>query len=129
MKVALALVLVLCFATAGTLACSAMSCSSMQSLVKSYFPSNYRNDMLCIAYYESSYCPSAENPSGASGLWQIMPNVWLGQPGCPAKGDQQALFNADDNAKCANTVLSQQGLTAWTTWNNGDCRGWDKCTV
>eukprot|EP00276_Gloeochaete_wittrockiana_P003544 CAMPEP_0184657134 /NCGR_PEP_ID=MMETSP0308-20130426/17006_1 /TAXON_ID=38269 /ORGANISM="Gloeochaete witrockiana, Strain SAG 46.84" /LENGTH=128 /DNA_ID=CAMNT_0027094563 /DNA_START=41 /DNA_END=427 /DNA_ORIENTATION=- len=120
---------VLCLATSGAFACSALSCSDLKNLANTYFASNYRNDMICIAYYESSWCPSAENPSGASGLWQIMPNIWLGQSGCPAKGDQNALFNADDNAKCANTVLKQQGLSAWTTWNNGDCKGWNKCTV
>lgn len=43
-------------------ACSpVLSCSQMQAVVKANFPSQYQTDMLCIAYYESSYCPGVYN--------------------------------------------------------------------
>lgn len=43
-------------------ACSpVLSCSQMQALVKANFPSQYQTDMLCIAYYESSWCPGVYN--------------------------------------------------------------------
>lgn len=43
-------------------ACSpVLSCSTMQGLVKKYFPAQYQTDMLCISYYESSWCPGVYN--------------------------------------------------------------------
>eukprot|EP00695_Tsukubamonas_globosa_P001486 TRINITY_DN250_c0_g1_i1.p1 TRINITY_DN250_c0_g1~~TRINITY_DN250_c0_g1_i1.p1 ORF type:complete len:149 (+),score=69.67 TRINITY_DN250_c0_g1_i1:67-447(+) len=106
-----------------------LSCSDMQGLVENYIDQNDWNNMLCISYYESSYIPTAQNGSGASGLWQIMPNIWCGQPNCPSCDNTGAFFDADANANCAYTVLVQQGLSAWTTYNNGDCYGWSICTL
>jgi len=98
----------------------------MQALVAKYFPSSYRTDMICIAYYESSWCPAVYNGICCYGLWQINSNH-LGSKNCPSSvGD---LYNEDDNAKCAAEVLATQGLDAWTTWANGDCNGWNKCLV
>jgi len=122
-----ALLLVLLAAVACAYACSpVLSCSDMQGLVKKYFPASYQTDMLCIAYYESSWCPTVYNGVCCWGLWQINQNH-LGEPGCPS--NTQGLQNADENAACAAHVLSSQGLGAWTTWTNGDCRGWNKCTA
>lgn len=58
------------------------SCGDMKSLVTHYFPRGDANIMLCIAFYESSYRPTVRNPSGATGLFQIMPSH-CGEPGCP----------------------------------------------
>ena len=49
----------------------AESCGFMESLVESNFPSADTNIFLCIGFHESSYIPSARNPSGATGLFQV----------------------------------------------------------
>ena len=102
-----------------------LSCSQIQSLAQQYFPSQYVNDMICIAYYESSWCPSAYNGICCYGLWQINENH-LGEQGCPSTTEE--LLNPEVNAQCAAAVLSSQGLNAWQTWTEGKCNGWNKCT-
>jgi hypothetical protein len=102
------------------------SCSFMQSLVEGYFSSSYQNDMLCIAFYESSYCPGVYNGICCYGLFQINSNH-LGESGCPSS--VSALYNPDTNAACAAHILSTQGLNAWQTWSEGDCDSWSRCTV
>eukprot|EP01103_Thecamoeba_quadrilineata_P003475 TRINITY_DN13243_c0_g1_i1.p1 TRINITY_DN13243_c0_g1~~TRINITY_DN13243_c0_g1_i1.p1 ORF type:complete len:158 (-),score=3.53 TRINITY_DN13243_c0_g1_i1:175-648(-) len=97
-----------------------IDCSQMIGVAQNAFPSYLVNMMLCIAHYESSYCPTAYNYySGASGLWQIEPYYWTGVGACP--DNSYDFFNANDNAACANTVVEQQGLTAWSTYDYGDC--------
>ncbi|EGC34303.1 hypothetical protein DICPUDRAFT_153511 [Dictyostelium purpureum] len=103
---------------------SQYSCGQMQSLAKTYFGSA-ATTMICIAYYESSWIPTAENPSGASGLWQIMPEH-CGEI-CTMCKHPSDLFNPEINAQCAAAVLRAQGLNAWTTYSNGDCNGWRSC--
>jgi hypothetical protein len=101
-------------------------------------PSQYHNIMLCIAFYESSYEPTVRNPSGATGLFQIMPSH-CGEKGCPSGGGciavrslfdcavllslfegavcracdvanaLQELEKAGPNAQCAVHVLDTQG--------------------
>jgi len=64
--------------------------------------------MAAIAMAESSGDPGARNPSGASGLWQI-----LGQP---FPGD---VFDPLTNARMAVAKWQTQGLKAWQAYTNG----------
>jgi len=63
--------------------------------------------MAAIALAESTGSPTAHNPSGASGLWQIL--------GLPFPGD---VWDPLTNAKMAVSKLRSQGLGAWATYTN-----------
>jgi hypothetical protein len=67
--------------------------------------------MAAIALAESAGNSDARNPSGASGLWQIL--------GLPFPGDP---FNPQTNAKMAVSKYRSQGLTAWETYTTGAYR-------
>jgi phage-related protein len=69
------------------------------------------NLMAAIALAESGGDPRAHNPSGASGLWQIL--------GKPFPGDA---FDPATNARMAGAKLSSQGLGAWVAYTNGAYR-------
>lgn len=70
-------------------------------------------------------CPlgSEEGPASA-GLWQIFMPVWrdgliqLGAPADPC-GMLDWLIIPANNARAAALVLSNQGFTAWSTFNDG----------
>jgi len=64
--------------------------------------------MAAIAEAESGGCSAAFNPSGATGLWQILGNPFPGDAYDPAT-----------NAKMAVAKYQSQGLTAWETYTNG----------
>ena len=64
--------------------------------------------MAAIAMAESGGNSEARNPSGASGLWQILGNPFPGNP-----------FDAQVNAKMAVAKFHEQGLTAWVTYTSG----------
>jgi len=104
--------------------CTPLSCSEMQQLVNQYFPESIADDMICIAFYESSWCPAVYNNICCYGLWQINANH-LGTSGCP--NSVSDLYNPEANAQCALSVYNSQGLNAWTTWAEGDCNGWNQC--
>jgi len=65
--------------------------------------------MAAIALAESSGNSQAKNPSGASGLWQILGNPFPGDP-----------FDPQTNARMAVAKYREQGLGAWETYTNGD---------
>jgi Lysozyme like domain len=67
--------------------------------------------MAAIAMAESGGNSQAYNPSGASGLWQIL--------GAVNPADQGNLFNPQVNAKEAVLKYNAQGLDAWETYTNG----------
>ena len=67
--------------------------------------------MAAIAMAESGGRSDAYNPSGASGLWQIL--------GAVHAADQPQLFNPQVNASEALAKLQSQGLGAWETYTNG----------
>jgi hypothetical protein len=67
--------------------------------------------MAAIAMAESSGESTAHNPSGASGLWQIL--------GAVNPADQPHLFDPQVNAHEAVLKLQSQGLGAWETYTNG----------
>jgi len=64
--------------------------------------------MAAIAEAESGGNPRARNPSGASGLWQILGNPFPGDP-----------FNPETNARMAVAKWKSQGLGAWVTYTSG----------
>lgn len=61
---------------------------------------------------ESRCDPNAHNPSGASGLMQVMPS-WAAP--CGITRDQ--LYDPETNLRCAKTVFDAQGKSAWQAWN------------
>lgn len=65
--------------------------------------------MAAIALAESSGRSDARNPSGASGLWQILGDPFPGDP-----------FDPQTNARMAVAKYREQGLGAWETYTNGD---------
>lgn len=67
--------------------------------------------MAAIAEAESSGNPDAVNPSGATGLWQIL--------GAVNPADQPNLTDPVTNAKEAVLKYQSQGLDAWTTYASG----------
>lgn len=70
--------------------------------------------MAAIAEAESGGNPSAENPSGATGLWQIL--------GAVNRRDQGHLTSPSVNAREAVLKDKTQGLGAWTTYTSGAWR-------
>jgi cell wall-associated NlpC family hydrolase len=67
--------------------------------------------MAAIAEAESGGNPQAENPSGATGLWQIL--------GAVRSRDQSRLTNPNVNAREAVLKYQDQGLSAWETYTSG----------
>jgi hypothetical protein len=67
--------------------------------------------MAAIAEAESSGNPTAENPSGATGLWQIL--------GAVNPADQPNLTDPAVNAQEAVLKYQTQGLDAWVTYTSG----------
>lgn len=60
---------------------------------------------------ESNCDPGAYNPSGASGLLQIMP-MWADDCGTTREG----LFDPLTNLRCGLHIHAVQGKNAWQTW-------------
>lgn len=60
-----------------------------------------------ITWRESRWMPGVSNPSGASGLWEIMPATWAAQ-GCA--GDPS---DALANSACAWKLYQQEGARPW----------------
>ena len=63
---------------------------------------------IAVALAESGGRVTAHNPSGASGLWQLMPFNQHGNP-----------YNPQQNAKDAVKVFKGSGWGAWTTYTSG----------
>jgi hypothetical protein len=77
--------------------------------------------MAAIAEAESGGNPDARNPSGATGLWQILGAVY--------PRDAQALTDPQVNAHEAVAKYKTQGLGAWTTYTSGAYRKYLKGNV
>jgi hypothetical protein len=67
--------------------------------------------MAAIAMAESGGNSNAKNPSGATGLWQIL--------GAVNASDQSKLTNPQVNAHEAVLKYNSQGLKAWEAYTNG----------
>jgi lysozyme-like protein len=74
-------------------------------------PKAYAPIMAAIATAESGGCSTAYNPSGATGLWQIL--------GAVDPADQPRLTDPAVNAKEAVLKFRDQGLGAWVTYTSG----------
>lgn len=70
--------------------------------------------MAAIALAESGGNPDARNPSGATGLWQIL--------GAVNTSDQSRLTDPQINAHEALLKYNSQGLKAWATYTSGAYR-------
>lgn len=79
-----------------------------RGLVAAHFPADAVDTMLRIMACESRGDPGARNPSGATGLFQIMP-FWADHYGVSV----QALHDPDTNVRVAKGVWDQQGYAAW----------------
>lgn len=88
-----------------------------RGLVAAYFRAEDVDRALCLMNYESGGNPDAYNPSGASGLMQVMP-FWAASWGLPSS----ALFDPDTNLQLAAYIRDSQGWTAWSPYNRGLCR-------
>jgi Lysozyme like domain len=100
-----------------------MTFEELVSLWKEACPdlSDKAEEMACVALAESGGNPNAknnnENPfSEDRGLWQINSNAW------PQFNPPYDLFDARANAEAARVVLLQQGITAWSTYENGSAQ-------
>jgi hypothetical protein len=76
--------------------------------IKAGGPKSLAPTMAAIAEAESGGCSAAFNPSGASGLWQILGNPFPGNA-----------FDPGTNAKMAVAKYKSQGLGAWVTFTSG----------
>jgi transglycosylase-like protein with SLT domain len=76
-------------------------------------PAGVAHLMAAIAMAESGGNPNAYNPSGASGLWQILGLPFPGNP-----------FNPLTNARMAVSKYFSQGLGAWVTYTSGAYRAY-----
>lgn len=77
-------------------------------------PPSLAATMAAIAEAESGGRSNAYNPSGASGLWQIL--------GAVHPADQAHLFDPYVNAREAVAKYRTQGLSAWVTYTSGAYR-------
>jgi hypothetical protein len=76
-----------------------------------YATNTWAQLMAAIAMAESGGNSDAYNPSGATGLWQIL--------GAVNASDQGSLTDPTTNAHEALLKLQSQGLGAWTTYTSG----------
>ena len=97
-------------------------CQVYNYLRASSFPSSEWARFTCIALYESSYNTEAVNTQTWDyGLLQISSIYWCNDGvhqnianGCNTQCS--ALFDVNANIRCAYTVYSIQGATAWTAY-------------
>ncbi|MGH7911601.1 MAG: transglycosylase SLT domain-containing protein [Candidatus Dormibacteraceae bacterium] len=92
---------------------------SIQAIIVAAFQSQGSGAVnwgLCIAEHESGDDPNAQNPSGASGLFQFMPSTFAATPQGQAG---ESIWDPTANAEAAAWKYSQGGQSAWST--NGMC--------
>jgi len=82
---------------------------SIPAMIDSIFGAN-GPAAINVARCESGLNPSAFNPSGASGLFQIMPGTFAG-----TSEAGQSIFNAQANALAAHEIFVRDGYS-WREW-------------
>ncbi len=88
-----------------------------RALVSVYFPADQVDRALCIMGFESGGNPDSYNPSGASGLMQVLAG-WANDYGVtPAD-----LFIPEVNLSIAADLYRTGGWGHWSPWNRGQCR-------
>lgn len=70
----------------------------------------YGQAAITVATCESGLNPNAYNPSGATGLFQIMPGTWAG-----TSEAGQSPYNAAANATAAHEIFVRDGYS-WREW-------------
>lgn len=78
-----------------------------EAMAAGFTPRQWPN-VAYIMYRESRCLPYVQNPSGATGLMQIMP-MWADDCG----GTRSMLFQGWFNLQCAVHILHTQGWSAW----------------
>lgn len=72
-----------------------------------------------LAKLESNLKPTAKNSrSSASGVFQFVSGTWNGL--C-----EGSVWNAEDNVSCALRIISEGGLSHWTSDSNIRLKLWD----
>ena len=72
-----------------------------------------------LAKFESNLSPTAKNPnSSARGVYQFLTGTWKGF----CEGD---VLNAEDNISCAMRLISEGGLSHWTSDQYVRLKLWD----
>ena len=82
--------------------------TSPEGIIRYVFPAATEDAAVRVAYCESRLWPWARNPSGASGLFQLMPGWWAGKFNP---------FNA-----WSNTRFAYQLSDAGTNWSHWSCK-------
>lgn len=80
-------------------------------------PPNSQTNMMAraVVQRESNGDPNATNPSGATGLFQMMTPLHCGDYGIPRDNCQEWLKDPDNNAKAARQLHRQAGWQPWAT--------------
>jgi len=86
-----------------------VSGGSIEAMINSAFGS-YGPGAINVARCESGLNPNAYNPSGAAGLFQIMPGTWAG-----TSEAGQSPFNAAANIAAAHQIFVRDGYS-WREW-------------
>lgn len=81
----------------------------IESLLAQFFRPEDMGWALRVSRCESGWNPSAYNPSGASGLFQIMPYWWSGRSGYPAFDP----FDPVENTRFAAWLFYTDGPSHW----------------
>ncbi|CAF3852576.1 unnamed protein product [Rotaria sp. Silwood1] len=132
-------------------------CKTVVELINAGFSNNQINIMTAIAYYESTWGTrmgpnNNQDNSTDNGLFQINSYLWCSSSGqqndccCPGTSPKcrrnstlrtckcgcdfscsEALTNNILNTKCAATILTKQGYTAWAGYNShaAECNAYD----
>lgn len=74
------------------------------------WPESALGTLCAIIYRESSGRAAAHNPSGASGLLQLMPGWWTGQWGVPAGNP----FDPEYNLRSGYLMWRKVGWQPWS---------------
>lgn len=85
------------------------SSGSIEDMINQAFGS-YGPGAINVARCESGLNPNAYNPSGAAGLFQIMPSTWAG-----TSEAGQSPFNAAANIAAAHEIFVRDGYS-WREW-------------
>ena len=88
---------------------TAASSGSIADMINAAFGS-YGPGAINVATCESGLNPNAYNPSGASGLFQIMPDTWAS-----TLEAGQSPFNAAANIAAAHEIFVRDGFS-WSAW-------------
>lgn len=88
-----------------------------RKLTAEYFPIDAVDTALCLMAFESGGNPFAYNPSGASGLMQVLKS-WAWFFGY----EPQDLFDPRVNLFIAGELYASGGFGHWSPWNRGECR-------